>query len=111
MHVNITKNLVEFLPETADEAAKMRTVWRLLVDCNDKTRRLVPVGEYVPAKNKDKGAMFVIEGQGQVQLPEFPEVIVQEDCKVFCFICNRITELKKGQRIPPCCGKLMEIMD
>lgn len=111
MHINLSRNLVEFVPENADETAKLQTVWRLLVDCNNDSRKLTPVGEFVPAKSKDKGATFVIEGRSVPQLPEFPEVIVPTDCKVYCFICNRILDLRGGNRVPPCCGKLMEIMD
>jgi endogenous inhibitor of DNA gyrase (YacG/DUF329 family) len=37
--------------------------------------------------------------------------IVQEDCTVYCSTCNKTVELKKGEPIPLCCGKPMEIID
>jgi endogenous inhibitor of DNA gyrase (YacG/DUF329 family) len=44
---------------------------------------------------------------------DMPEVkyqgeIVQEDCTVYCSICNKTIELKKGEAIPLCCGKPMK---
>lgn len=109
MHIRIAKNLVELVPDSPEEKAKLRTVWRLLVDCNQGTRRLVPVGEFVAAR--EHGATFAVEGPGADRLPEFPDIVVEEDCRVYCDTCNKIQDLKKGERIPPCCGKLMEIMD
>jgi hypothetical protein len=37
--------------------------------------------------------------------------IVKEDCTVYCKTCNKTIELKKGDPIPLCCGKAMEIID
>ena len=41
----------------------------------------------------------------------FPEVYTDKECRAYCQTCNKFVELKKGDRIPPCCGKLMEILD
>ena len=110
MQITIHKKTVSFAPDSPEERAKLQAVWRLLVDCNGIGRRLAPIGEFVPQKNSNP-AQFVIEGPGADELPEFAAVVVEVACKVYCKTSNRMQDLKPGQRIPPCCGKLMEIMD
>lgn len=103
------KNLVEFTPDNAEETAKLEALWRVMVDCARFNKKMVPVGEYIPIKNNM--ARFAIEGiQGQAT-PDYPEVRVDQECRCYCQTCNKYVMLKKGDRIPPCCGKLMEIMD
>ena len=109
MRINIEKNLVEFNPETAEEKSKLEQVWRKLVDCAGISKKLVPVGEFVPNKN-DKGATFYMEGQDP-DSNEYTEIHVDQDCTVYCANCNKQVTLKKGDPIPLCCGKLMEIID
>ena len=109
MKINIDKNLVEFGPETAEEKSKLEQIWRMLVDCAGISKKLVPVGEFVPNKN-DKGASFYIEDQDKND-HEYSEIHVDEDCIVYCANCNKQINLKKGDPIPLCCGKLMEIID
>jgi hypothetical protein len=109
MQITLQKNTVTLSPGTPEEQAKLLAVWRLLVHCNGLSRKLAPIGEFVPAKNRP--AQFLIEGPGAESLPDIPAVVVEEDSQVYCKTCNRIQSLKRGQRIPPCCGKLMEIMD
>lgn len=110
MQITLHKKTVSFTPDSPEERAKLQAVWRLLVDCNGISRRLAPIGEFVPQKNSNP-AQFVIEGPGVDELPEFAAVVVEVACKVYCKTCNRMQDLKPGQRIPPCCGRLMEIMD
>jgi hypothetical protein len=107
MQINMKKNLVEFTPQSSDEKSKLEALWRLMVDCMRFNKKLVPVGEYVPEKNKF--ARFAIEGEGELE--EYPEVIVEEECTCYCQTCNKFVKLIKGDRIPPCCGKLMEVLD
>jgi hypothetical protein len=109
MQINIDKNLVEFTPENPDETAKLETLWRLMVDCARFNKKMVPVGEYIPTKHNM--ARFAIEGIQAQGAPEFPDVRVDHDCRCYCQTCNKYVMLKKGDRIPPCCGKLMEVMD
>ncbi|NOY52537.1 MAG: hypothetical protein GXP58_02830 [Deltaproteobacteria bacterium] len=59
MKINVEKALVEFTPETDEETASLEKVWNLIVDCVKANKKLVPVGEYVPAKRKL--ARFAIE--------------------------------------------------
>jgi len=70
---------------------------------------MVPVGEYIPKKNKF--ARFAIEGLMSGGHEQYPEIHVENDCRCYCQTCNKYVVLKKGDRIPPCCGKLMEILD
>jgi len=109
MQINIDKNLVEFKPENASETKKLEELWLLIVDCVRFNKKLVPVGEYVPQK-KDV-ATFAIEGMETGATDSYPEVNVNEDCRCYCQTCNKFVELNTGNRIPPCCGKLMEVLD
>ena len=85
MRIELSKTLVEFTPEADYEKTMLEGLWRMLVDCARFNQKLVPVGEYVPAKNNT--ASFAVEG------------------------ANKYVNLKAGDRIPPCCGKLMELLD
>lgn len=59
MKIQIDKNLVEFTPENEGEKAELEKLWNTIVDCNKFNKKLVPVGEYVPAKTAL--ARFAIE--------------------------------------------------
>jgi Zn finger protein HypA/HybF involved in hydrogenase expression len=109
MKINIDKNLVEFTPENAEETSKLQQLWRLMVDCARFNKKMVPVGEYIPTQSPF--ARFAIEGLETKGAADFPEIHVDNDCRCYCQTCNKYVELKKGDRIPPCCGKLMEVMD
>ncbi len=109
MKINVEKNLVELTPENSDEKAKLEALWKLMVDCVRFNKKLVPVGEYTPGKNDF--ARFMIEGEKGGSSDAFPEAYVDADCRCYCQTCNKYVELKKGDRIPPCCGKLMEVLD
>jgi hypothetical protein len=109
MKIVYQKKIVALTPDTAEERVMLQAVWRLLIDCNGEARKLAPIGEFVTAKHHP--AQFVIEGPGAEKLPEYPLVVVDEDCKVCCDICNRMQDLKRGDKIPLCCGKMMEFMD
>lgn len=109
MQINIDKNLVEFTPENAEETAKLQGLWRLMVDCARFNKKMVPVGEYIPSKNAF--ARFAIEGMQVAGTTDYPVVNVEQNCRCYCQTCNKYVMLEKGDRIPPCCGKLMEVMD
>ena len=79
------------------------------VDCARFNKKLVPIGEYIPQQSEF--ARFVIEGEKGAVVDEYPEVYVDEDCQCICYTCNKYVMLKKGESIPPCCGKLMETVD
>jgi len=109
MKINIDKNLVEFTPEKPDEKTNLEALWRLMVDCVRFNKKMVPVGEYIPGKNDF--ARFAIEGLDAGEKDDVPEIYVDDDCRTHCLTCNKYVELKQGDRIPPCCGKLMEVLD
>ena len=102
MLINIDKNLVEFTPENADEKMKLEALWRTIVDCVRFNKKLVPIGQYVP--QQDEFARFAIEGEPGAPADDYAEVAVDEDCQCVCYTCNKYVVLKKGDRIPPCCG-------
>ncbi|MDR2394357.1 MAG: hypothetical protein LBD93_09435 [Treponema sp.] len=43
--------------------------------------------------------------------PNYKPVHATEDCDVYCSICNKTVHITKGEEIPLCCGKLMEVLD
>ncbi len=80
-----------------------------MVDCVGDSRKLVPVGEFVPQKS-DKGASFYIEGL-EPQDSSFAEVKVDAQTQVYCKTCNKLQSLSPGDVIPLCCGTMMQIVD
>ncbi len=107
--IDLQKSQVVLSPENDEEKAKLTALWKLLVDCVGDSRKLVPVGEYVPQKN-DRGASFHIEGL-EPDDSSFVEVRAEEDVQVYCRTCNKLQKLKAGEVIPICCGKMMSIID
>lgn len=109
MKLNIDKNVVEFIPENPGDKAKLEQLWRTVLDCaGGKNKTLSPIGEYVPSK--DKKASFVIDGLDS-DANTYTEIRVEFDCKVYCQKCNKLQDLKAGEPIPLCCGRIMEIID
>lgn len=109
MKINIEKEFIEMTPERPDETARLEELWKMVVDCARFNKKLVPMGEYLPAKNNV--ARFAIEGERGSATSGYADVRVDHDCRAYCQTCNKYVELRKGDRIPPCCGKLMEVMD
>ncbi len=107
MKIELSKNLVEFTPEGDNEKTMLEALWRMLVDCMRFNQKLVPVGEYIPGKSDT--ATFAVEGEGSDD--EYPTVYVDKECTCYCQTCNKYANLKDSDRIPPCCGKLMELLD
>jgi len=52
MKINIEKSLVEFTPDSEAEVKSLSALWDLLVDCAKFNKKLVPIGEFTPGKNK-----------------------------------------------------------
>ncbi len=109
MKIEMVKSRVVFSPENAEEKAKLESLWKVLIDCVDNSRKLVPIGEYVPQKG-ETGASFYIEGL-EPQDHVYSEVKVDNPCSVYCKICNKLMNLKAGEAIPLCCGQQMVIVD
>ena len=48
MKIELEGTLVNITPETDLEKKQINNLWMILIDCVNKTRKLVPVGEYLP---------------------------------------------------------------
>jgi hypothetical protein len=59
MEINVDKNLVSFVPANDQETEQLQALWNVIVDCVKFNKKLVPVGEFVP--QKEKIARFSIE--------------------------------------------------
>jgi hypothetical protein len=59
MKIELEGTLVRMTPESAKEKEEINQLWRILIDCVNKTRKLVPVGEYLPGMKEV--AVFNIE--------------------------------------------------
>lgn len=107
MKIRMDKNVVDLLPETAEETASMEILWRKIIDCAGDSKVLAPIGEYVPSKKNQLS--FVIEG-GSAKTT-FSDQAATEDTTYSCAICNKYMNVKVGDSVPLCCGKLMECID
>lgn len=108
MKISLDKNVVDFFPETPAETAAMEVLWRKIIDCAGTSKTLAPIGEYVPSKKNQLS--FVIEG-GDGGKTVWSETISTDDCSYVCAICNKYMNVKAGEAVPLCCGKLMENVD
>ena len=59
MKIKVENNLVELTPGSDKEREQLQALWDVVVDCVKFNKKLVPVGEYVPAK--ENVARFTIE--------------------------------------------------
>lgn len=59
MEIKIEKSLVEFTPGSDEEKEQLSALWDKIVDCVKFNKKLVPLGEYVAAK--ENVARFTIE--------------------------------------------------
>ena len=109
MKLELVKNHIELTPQNTEEVGSLDQLWKLMSDCVGKEKKLVPMGIYVAEEGKP--AMFHIEGLSRNNEAQDIEVLAPCDCEVYCKICNKLVELKAGERIPICCGKRMEIID
>ncbi|GAF86906.1 unnamed protein product [marine sediment metagenome] len=106
MEIRIDKNLVEFTPGSESETKQLEELWRVIIDCARFSRKMVPIGEYIPSKRNM--ARFAIEGELS---EEIPEKHAEKEGRYVCLTCNKYVILKQGDQIPLCCGKLMEFYD
>jgi hypothetical protein len=59
MKIELEGTLVKMIPETDQEKAEVNKLWTILIDCAQYSRKLVPVGEYLPGMKEV--AVFHIE--------------------------------------------------
>lgn len=52
MKISRDKTLVEFQPESPEEVKDLDALWRIIIDCVKTSKKLVPVGEYIPGQSE-----------------------------------------------------------
>ena len=109
MKIRIDKDIVEFIPEHAAEKTELEALWIKMGNCLGDTKLLQPIGTYVPSE--DKTAVFHIEGLNEQEKNAVPEIRAPYDTDVYCVTCNKTVQVKAGEVIPFCCGRLMEMLD
>lgn len=109
MKITIDNNVVELVPENKDETSSLTVLWRILIDCLGDNKMLNPIGEYIPEKNNL--ARFVIEGIPGGITKRSSDKHAEADAAYYCAICNKYMNVKAGDELPMCCGKIMEFMD
>ena len=67
MKIRINQDIVEFTPENPAEKTELEALWIKMANCIGKTKRLEPMGTYIPSE--DKTAMFHIECPQTVSRP------------------------------------------
>ena len=72
MKIRIEKDIVQFTPEHAAEAAELEALWVKLGNCVGNTKSLQPIGTYVPSENKT--AAFHIEGLNEQEFEKSAEI-------------------------------------
>ncbi len=70
MKIRINKDLVEFTPEHAAEAAELEALWIKMGNCTGQNKSLQPIGVYIPSENKT--ATFHIDGLSLAEKTMFP---------------------------------------
>ncbi len=108
MKITIDKNVVELVPENNEETNSLESLWRILIDCVDTSKKMTPIGEYIPTK--ENLARFVIEGVpgGKTVLSEQKAT---EQATYMCITCNKYINVEADCEIPFCCSVVMEIVD
>ena len=110
MKVKVHKEIVEFFPENAIEEAELESLWVRMSNCVGDNKKLSPIGVYMPAGG-EKVARFHIGGLSEAEANAPVVVTAPYDTDVYCITCNKTVFVKKGEAIPLCCGKPMEILD
>ena len=95
MKIRINKDMVEFTPEHAAEAAELEALWIKMGNCVGETKQLQPIGVYVPSENKT--AVFHIEGLNAQEKDAVPEIRAPYDTDVYCVTCNKTIHVKAGE--------------
>ena len=109
MKIRIEKDIVEFTPEHPAEVVELEALWIKMGNCLGGTKQLQPIGTFVASQ--DRAAKFHIEGLSKQEAEAVPEVRAPYDTDVYCVTCNKTVQVKAGEVIPFCCGRLMEILD
>ena len=81
MKIRINKDVVEFTPEHAAEAAELEALWVKMGNCVGGNKALSPIGVYVPSENKT--AVFHIDGLSEQETKEIPVIRAPYDTDVY----------------------------
>ena len=109
MKIRINKDVAEFIPENPVETTELEALWVKMGNCTGGNKALEPMGVYVPSEKNV--AVFHIAGLTEEEAESIPVVRAPYDTDVYCVVCNKTQFVKKGDPIPFCCGRLMEILD
>jgi len=59
MQLTVEGSQIKMIPETEHEKENLDALWKLLIRCDQDSKHLCPVGEYLP--DRDGAACFVIQ--------------------------------------------------
>ena len=110
MKIKLDKAVVEFIPENPVETAELEALWIRMGNCVGDNKSLAPIGVYEPNAGENV-ARFHIGGLTEEETKAVPTLTAPYDTDVYCVTCNKTVHVKKGDPVPLCCGKLMEIPD
>ena len=108
MKSQLDDKIVKFVPENEIETTYLEALWVKMGNCVGSDKKLAPIGVYEPTQKNE--ASFLIEGLTDEEA-KTTVVRAPYDTDVYCVTCNRVEHAKKGEPIPICCGKVMEILD
>jgi hypothetical protein len=52
MRITLDKTLVELNPESPQEVKELDALWKVIIDCAKTSKKLVPIGEYLPGEKE-----------------------------------------------------------
>jgi len=108
MKILLDKEVVKFVPENEIETTYLEALWVKMGNCVGGDKKLAPIGVYEPSQKNE--AVFLIEGLSKEET-DTTVIRAPYDTDVYCIACNRTEHVKKGDVLPVCCGKVMEILD
>lgn len=109
MKISIDQNVVEIMPENDREMASLDLLWQVVIDCYGNNKKIVPMGHFIPGQ--DAVARFYIEEVPGGTTTYSEEKTAQKEGTYYCAICNKYVKVQKGDPLPFCCGREMEIID
>lgn len=109
MKIEVDRNVVEIVPENAQETASLDLLWKVVIDCYGNNKKIVPMGQFVPGH--DKLARFHIEGVAGGKTVYSNDKTAKADDTYLCDICNKYMKVQKGDPVPLCCGRDMETFE
>ena len=110
MKIKLHKAIAEFIPENPVETAELEALWVRMGNCVGDNKHLAPIGVFEP-NGGEKVARFHIGGLTEAEANAVPTMTAPYDTDVYCIACNKTLHVSKGETVPFCCGKVMEILD